>query len=71
MTAVTPAGNMPYISKAYGGRASDKTIFEDSHIVELLEPGDGSMVDEGFTIDEICARNNWECYRPPFLRSKN
>lgn len=70
MTGVTPAGNISYISKAYGGRASDKTIFEQSDIIKLLESGDEVMVDRGFLIDEICEKNNLKCVRPPFLKGK-
>ena len=47
MTDVTPAGNISYVSRTYGGR-----------IKKLLQPGDGIMVDKGFTILEECKANN-------------
>ena len=69
MTGVTPAGNISFISKAYGGRVSDKAIFEQSNLIHLLEPGDGIMVDRGFLVDEICSSYNVQCIRPPFMRN--
>ena len=47
MTGVTPAGNISFVSKSFGGRASDKQIFDQSSIVKLLEPGDDVLVDRG------------------------
>ena len=70
MTGITPAGNISYVSRAYGGRISDKAIFNDCDIKKLLQPGDGIMVDKGLTIDNECKANNWILYRPPFLKDK-
>ena len=70
MTGETPAGNISFISKAYGGRVSDKAIFEQSNPIHSLEPGDGIMVDRGFLIDEICSSYNVQCIRPPFMKNK-
>ncbi|KAJ8677229.1 hypothetical protein QAD02_013016 [Eretmocerus hayati] len=71
MTGVSPGGNMSFISKPYGGRYSDSAIFEQSELVNLLEPGDGVMVDKGFLIDEICEMKGLCLIRPPFLKNKN
>lgn len=70
MTGVSPSGNITYVSKPYGGRVTDSTIFQQSSLIKLLEPGDGVMVDRGFLIDEVCEKNEWKCIRPPFLREK-
>jgi len=40
-----------FISKACGGRASDKFIVESSGILNDLLPGDEVMADRGFTIE--------------------
>ncbi|KAJ8671471.1 hypothetical protein QAD02_002730 [Eretmocerus hayati] len=71
MTGVSPGGNMTFISKPYGGRYSDSAIFEQSGLVELLEPGDGVMVDKGFLIDEMCEMHRLCLIRLPFLTKKN
>lgn len=70
LTGVTPAGNISFISKPYGGRASDKAIFEQSNLKNLLQPGNAVMVDRGFLIDDMCKMNGWKCIRPPFLKNK-
>ena len=53
-----PCGLISHISKAYGGRVSDKAIFNQSKIIDKLEPTrDALMVDKGFDIDMECASN--------------
>ncbi|XP_066587815.1 uncharacterized protein [Prorops nasuta] len=37
MTGVTPGGIISFVSSAYGGRASDKAIFEQSKLLQQLE----------------------------------
>lgn len=59
MTGVSPAGLITFISEPYGGRTSDKHIFENSNIAEKLQDGDGIMVDKGLLIDEFCHKNNF------------
>ena len=71
MVGVSPDGVVTFLSKLYGGRSSDKAIFEQSGLVERLEPMvDAVMADKGFLIDEACARNCVQLYRPPFLRAQ-
>lgn len=70
MVGVSPAGLITFVSAGYGGRASDKLIFESSGLINLLEEGSGIMVDKGFLIDDICLTHNVKMYRPPFLRGK-
>ncbi|XP_064465465.1 uncharacterized protein LOC135377046 [Ornithodoros turicata] len=71
MVGISPGGLITFISKGYGGRASDKAIFDQSGIVDLLTPGrDQVMVDKGFLIDSTCANNFITVVRPPFLRQK-
>lgn len=51
MTGVSPGGIITYISEPYGGRAFDKTIFEQSDLVLKLEDSrDAIMVDKGFLL---------------------
>lgn len=72
MTGVLPGGLITYISEPYGGRTSDKTIFEQSNLILNLQSSiDAIMVNKGFLIDDFCAKSAIELIRPPFLRKKN
>ena len=42
-----------HISRAYGGRATDKFIVQDCGILNRLVPGDEFMADRGFTIQDL------------------
>ena len=70
MTGVTPGGIISFVSKPYGGRASDKAIFEQSLLLERLEKGTSIMVDKGFLIDEMCCDYQVKLIRPTFLRDE-
>lgn len=63
-----PSGMIAFLSKVYGGRASDKEIFNQSSIMEKLIPtADALMVDKGFLIERECLENRIALIRPPFL----
>ncbi|XP_037507968.2 uncharacterized protein LOC119383744 isoform X2 [Rhipicephalus sanguineus] len=67
----TPGGHISFLSKAYGGRASDSFITKESKILEKFLPSiDSVMVDKGFLIDELCLQHHVTMVRPPFLRKK-
>lgn len=69
MTGVTPAGLIVFASKGYGGRYSDKVIFERSGFVEQLEMfGDEVRVDKCFLIRDI---TNEHFVKPPFLKKQD
>ena len=51
---VTPSGLITFISKSFGGRASDKLIVNYSGILDRLEFNDIVMVDKGFNIENEC-----------------
>jgi len=70
MLGVSPGGLITFISKAYGGRASDNVIFNQSNIVQLMNEHDAIMVDKGFKIDDACNKYNLILIRSPFLRGK-
>jgi hypothetical protein len=53
MVGISPHGQIMFISKAFGGRASDKFIVEKSVSLDYLLPGDEVMADRGFTIDHL------------------
>ncbi|KAE9534056.1 hypothetical protein AGLY_008792 [Aphis glycines] len=56
LIGISPGGLITYISKLYGGRTSDKAIFEQSNLIELMQNPDAAMVDKGFLIDDICKK---------------
>ncbi|CAG2222433.1 unnamed protein product [Mytilus edulis] len=53
LVGISPHGQIMFISKAFGGRASDKFIVEKSGFMNYLLPGDEIMADRGFTIDDL------------------
>lgn len=68
LIGVAPSGLITFVSKAYGGRASDKAIFNNENVISKLIPGrDALMVDRGFLIDKECEDNYIRLIRPPFL----
>jgi len=67
LIGISLGGSITYISKPYGGRASDKTIFEQSGLIGMLERFDGIMVDKGFLIDDLCLEKQIDLIRLPFL----
>ncbi|XP_065650954.1 uncharacterized protein LOC136079160 [Hydra vulgaris] len=52
LIGIAPNGYITFLSKCYGGRASDKFITSDSGFYNLLERGDEVMADRGFQIRE-------------------
>lgn len=66
LIGVAPSGLITFISKAFGGRASDKAIFVNSGLLQLLDPHeDAIMVGKGFLIENECLQNNIKLIRPP------
>lgn len=67
LIGVSPSGMINFVSDAYGGRASDKSIFTQSNLFDYLIPTrDEVMVDKGFDIDTECAINHIKLVMPPF-----
>ena len=50
LNAVTPQGVISFVSKGWGGCASDKHITENCGILRHLLPGDQILVDCGFNL---------------------
>ena len=67
---VSPSGLIMRISEPFGGRASDKAIFNHTDILKKFEPTrDAVMVDKGFSIEEECALSRVKLIIPPKLSS--
>lgn len=57
-----------FVSKGYGGKASDSVITYKCRIVELCEPyTDTIMAGKGFLIDRKCEDARVTLYTPPFI----
>lgn len=54
LISITPSGLINFVSKCWGGRASDKFITSSSGFYDIIEPYDTVMADRGFQIrDEL------------------
>ena len=60
---ISPHPAVVYVSRAWGGRASDKHI--TGHI-DALKPGEQVMVDKGFAIKSILLPRSVELVIPDF-----
>ena len=71
LIGITPQGTISFVSKAWGGRTSDKFLTENCGIMEKLLPGDLVMADRGFTIHESLVFKQAELTIPAFTRGKD
>ena len=53
LICITPAETISFISKCYGGCASDRFISKDCHIIDKLQYGHNLMADKGFSISDL------------------
>ena len=57
LICITPNGTISWISPAYGGCGSDRFIVQDSGFLDLLEPDNCVMANQGFKIkDDLLMR---------------
>lgn len=70
LIGVAPSGLITVVSKGYGGRVSDKAIFNAEQIIKKCDPGDSIMVDKGVLIEKECADHFIKLIQPPFLYKK-
>ena len=70
LVGISPHGQIMFISKAFGGRASDKFIVDKSGFINYLLPGDEIMADRGFTIDDLLFPLRVKLNIPAFTKNK-
>lgn len=71
LTGVTPQGAVSFISKAWGGRVSDKFLTENSGLLKNLLPGDIVLADRGFDIADSVGFYQAQLYIPAFTKGKS
>ena len=71
LVSASPTGAVVFLSKCWGGRASDKQITLDSGFLEKLLPGDVVLADRGFQMDEEFAFVGAKLVVPAFTKGKS
>ncbi|XP_037572316.1 uncharacterized protein LOC119454464 [Dermacentor silvarum] len=66
---IAPNGFIMFMSKAYGGRASDRFITSDSGFLKMLTPGDEILADRGFTVNDLLP-HGVKLSLPSFLKGR-
>lgn len=70
LIGVTPQGVISFISKAWGGRVSDKYLTENSGLLRKLLPGDIVLAYRGFDIADSVGFYQARLHIPAFTRGK-
>ena len=65
LVCITPSGALSHVSKLHGGCTSDRELFTNSGLLDLLEPGDSVMADRGFTIADLLDSKGVSLNIPP------
>ena len=68
---ITPQGSVCFVSKAWGGRTSDKYLTNHCGMLKNLKPGDVVMADRGFTIEENQSLYQAKLAIPAFTKGKS
>ena len=71
LIGITPQGTISFVSKAWGGRTSDKFLTDNCGILGKILPGDLVLADRGFTIQETLMFKQAELAIPAFTRGKD
>lgn len=70
LIAVAPTGSITFISKAWGGRVSDKVITQECGFLDKILPGDVVLADRGFNVQDELAIRQAKLKLPLFTRGK-
>ncbi|KAL1471558.1 hypothetical protein MTO96_039887 [Rhipicephalus appendiculatus] len=70
LIVITPSGAISFVSKAWGGRASDKEITLRSGLLEMVKEGDVFLVDRGFRCKEMFAARGATLLMPSLTKNR-
>ena len=70
LIGITPQGSVCFVSKAWGGRTSDKYLTEHCGMLKNLKPGDLVMADRGLPLKRTCHYNKQNLLSKPSLRGR-
>jgi hypothetical protein len=65
LVSISPRGRFNFVSLAYGGRASDRYITQNSGYMDNIQPYDQVMADNGFTNKQDFLLKRAELIKPP------
>jgi hypothetical protein len=70
LVSIAPSGGVSFISRAFGGRTSDKIISIQSGYLDFIQHGDIVLADRGFLIADEIASRGARLVMPAFQRGK-
>ena len=71
LIGITPQGVINFISKAWGGRTSDKYITENCGFLDNISTGDLVLADRGFDLSDTMALLSAYIKVPAFMKGKS
>lgn len=70
LIAIHPDSTIAFISAGFAGRCSDREIFRQSNLIDLIEEDDVVLADKGFDIADLVTSKKSSLNIPNFLRKK-
>ena len=70
LISISPLLHINFISKLYTGSISDKEIVRQCGFLQLLNPGDMIMADEGFNMQDLLAIHQTRLLAPPIMKKR-
>ncbi|XP_064468691.1 uncharacterized protein LOC135382955 [Ornithodoros turicata] len=71
LVAIAPSGFIMFVSNAYGGRASDKFIVDDSQFSDYLYENQEIMADRGFALTASMKEKGVKLNMPAFSKGRH
>ncbi len=71
LVGITPSGVICFISRAWGGRISDRQLTVKSGLLNLLENDDVVLADRGFKIYDVLAEKGAKLFIPSSTKNKS